>query len=116
MSPSSQVVQTPLPWKFHEDTRMIESEMPSLRGEFEHVCDFRADLGGKVNEANAAFIVRACNSHDELANTLRRLAEKVKRANAIQHSGGDVSPEDWSELYALQNEAFGVLAKATGQT
>ena len=40
---------------------------------------------------------------------LRRLAEKVKRANDIQHSGGKIQPEDWAELYQLTNEAFVLL-------
>lgn len=44
-----------------------------------------------------------------LKNTLRRLAEKVGRANDIQRSGGRVDAEDWSELHQLVNEAFGVL-------
>lgn len=43
---------------------------------------------------------------------LRRLAEKVKRANEIQHSGGRVSAEDWAELYQLVNEAGDVLSRA----
>ena len=41
---------------------------------------------------------------------LRRLVERVERANAIQHSGGPIEPEDWAELNQLTNEARGVLA------
>ncbi len=37
-------------------------------------------------------------------NSSKRLMEKVRRANAIQHSGGKILPEDWSELHILQNE------------
>jgi hypothetical protein len=48
----------------------------------------------------------------ELTNMLRRLAEKTRRANEIQHSGGRLTAEDWSELYDLTNEAFGLLARA----
>jgi len=47
--------------------------------------------------------------HEDLKNTLRRLAEKVKRANETQHSGCSITPEDWGELYQLTNEAFEVL-------
>lgn len=64
-------------------------------------------------KATADFIVRACNSHEEMLSVLERLAEKVSRANAIQHSGGTIEPEDWSELYMLQNKAKAVIAKAT---
>lgn len=42
---------------------------------------------------------------------LQRLAEKTRRANSIQHSGGKLCPDDWAELHQLTNEAFGVLAE-----
>lgn len=70
----------------------------------EHPANIEAD-------ANAALIASA----PDMLNAITRLAEKVRRANAIQHSGGEVTAEDWSELYALQNEAFGVVAIAKGQ-
>ncbi len=47
-----------------------------------------------------------------LFQMLTRLTEKVERANAIQHSGGIVAAEDWSELYALTNESKAVLERA----
>ena len=40
---------------------------------------------------------------------LVRLTEKVERVNAIQHSGGYIEMEDWSELYQLTNEARALL-------
>lgn len=46
---------------------------------------------------------------DRYRMLLRRLAEKVRRANGIQHSGVDIAPEDWSELHQLVNESFGML-------
>lgn len=49
---------------------------------------------------------------DGSVQMLRRLAEKVRRANSIQHSGGRVSAEDWSELHQLTNEAFGLIDAA----
>jgi hypothetical protein len=50
----------------------------------------------------------------ELLSALERLTEKVALANAIQHSGTDIEPEDWSELYFLTNEARAAIAKAKG--
>jgi hypothetical protein len=44
------------------------------------------------------------NNFFKFFNSAKRLQEKVKRANSIQHSGGKISPQDWSELYKLQNE------------
>lgn len=52
----------------------------------------------------------------ELLSALERLTEKVARANAIQHIGTDIEPEDWSELYSLTNEARAAIAKAKGET
>lgn len=49
----------------------------------------------------------------ELLTVLIRLSEKTARANGIQHSGGTIDPEDWSELYSLTNEARAAIAKAT---
>ncbi len=43
---------------------------------------------------------------------LERLTEKVERANAIQHSGGPIEAEDWSELFMLTNEAKAILHTA----
>jgi hypothetical protein len=51
----------------------------------------------------------------ELLSALERLTEKVARANAIQHIGTDIEPEDWSELYSLTNEARAAIAKAKGE-
>jgi hypothetical protein len=45
----------------------------------------------------------------QLLNSSKRLLEKVKRANSIQHSGGEVIAEDWNELYNLQNELAGKI-------
>jgi len=48
--------------------------------------------------------------NNKTADILTRLTEKVKRANSIQHSGGKILAEDWSELYMLANEADAALA------
>jgi len=52
------------------------------------------------------------NAPLHLFQILTRLTEKVERVNAIQHSGGVINAEDWSELYALTNEARPVLETA----
>lgn len=56
------------------------------------------------------------NSGDssEMLNMLTRLTEKVERANSIQHGGGKVLAEDWSELYQLTNEARDILIGMEG--
>lgn len=59
------------------------------------------DKSNPTREEIAEGIQRACNSYAVFV----RLLEKVERANAIQHSGGTVEPEDWAEFYQLTNEA-----------
>jgi len=63
------------------------------------------------SESTAESLAHCVNTHDELVAALERLTEKVERANTIQHSGGSVLPEDWSELYQLTNESRGTLEK-----
>lgn len=63
-------------------------------------------------DANADMIVHAANHFPALTLALERITEKVARANAIQHSGGTIELEDWSELYQLANEARAALAAA----
>ena len=62
--------------------------------------------------ANAQLIAAA----PELLAALDQLSEKTRRANDIQHRGGEILPEDWSELYDLTNEAQAAIAKATPKT
>jgi len=45
----------------------------------------------------------------DLSSMLQRLAEKTRRANEIQKSGGDLVDEDWAELRQLTSEAFDLL-------
>jgi aminopeptidase N len=51
----------------------------------------------------------------ELLSILERLNEKVRRANGIQHSGGKVRAEDWSELFTLSCEASSAIANASAK-
>ena len=61
--------------------------------------------------SDAALIAAAPAMYEALV----RLAEKVRRANSIQHGGGKLLAEDWAELYQITNESFGVIAQAEGR-
>jgi hypothetical protein len=71
-------------------------------------------MGIKVDDRSEEFAANArlIAAAPELLATLKRITEKVARANAIQHSGGEILPEDWSELYDLESEAKGIISKA----
>lgn len=47
----------------------------------EHVVDLDFGYGAKANEANAQYIVKAANAHDDLLFTLRRLLSMMKYEN-----------------------------------
>jgi hypothetical protein len=81
------------------------------------IADTRSAPNARRNAARIVACVNACaginpEAVPDLLRVLTRLAEKVRRANSIQHSGTKIDPEDWSELYQLQNEAFAVIEKA----
>ena len=63
-----------------------------------------------INEqqANAQLISAAPNLYRELT----RLIEKISRANAIRHSGGRLTIEDWAELCQVVKDGRKALAKA----
>lgn len=63
-------------------------------------------------DANAAFIVQACNAHADLVVALRGLSDCAASINGAQHAGCTISAEAWAELYARTIFARAALAKA----
>jgi hypothetical protein len=64
-------------------------------------------------EENAAFIIRACNAHDELVDMLSRLAGYAQAGpNQFQECRGIL---DISAFRQLVPEALAILAKAGGR-
>ena len=82
----------------------------SVRGPNGSVIAWAEGDDADLARARADAISEALNRVRGAQRILVRLAEKVRRANAIQHSGGIITPEDWSELFALQNEAFAFMS------
>ena len=61
---------TPTPW-FATDLRQVRSHVGFV------ALTSGSDFNVAIEEANAAFIVRACNSHDALVAALRDIADAV---------------------------------------
>ena len=84
---------TPGPWEVDRaNPEMVYTEYVDNDGASRYICDCDSDiLPQKEYEANAAFIVRACNAHDELLAALEELLkykgvmsdESVSMAKAI---------------------------------
>jgi hypothetical protein len=79
----------------------LKSEAENVRDAAQSVVDFCV---GKKSSSTPP--------EPEILTTLKRLAEKVARANSIRASGGAIDAEDWSELNQLQAEAAEVIGKA----
>lgn len=83
---------TPTPWKL--DSTKIQSQqwalggiaIKSYRKDYDEYCAFNQLKGVKLDEdmANAAFIVRACNSHEDLVKAILMLREEnIKQAERL---------------------------------
>ena len=64
-------------------------------------------------EANAAFIVRACNSHAALVEALRKMMKLV--ADFEDAAKGDCDMPELSEADSIHEQARAAIARATGQ-
>ena len=83
---------TPTPWVISRGKNTV-----MINGERGFVC-FLDQPAGPEQEANAAFIVRACNAHSDLM----ALAEEAERATSFAALGG------------LRQQARAALAAAKG--
>lgn len=74
---------TPTPWHIHRKADASENDLPWIAGHMgrplafiTHETILREDL--ERANANAAFIVRACNAHDELVAALKLVQQDVR--------------------------------------
>jgi hypothetical protein len=85
---SSTTKHTPTPWTYDSVTRQIWDEHRRTIVDM----DYGDQLPG-MDEANAAFIVRACNSHDQLVGALREANDLLKQngidLNDVAHYGSE---------------------------
>ncbi|MEZ2132736.1 MULTISPECIES: hypothetical protein [unclassified Sinorhizobium] len=80
---------TPTPWRMDDDIRF--GETPRVYGADKHICEVaNAELPIDAQEewiANAAFIVKACNSHEALIEALKAveayLGPQVPAADSV---------------------------------
>ena len=98
---------TPLPWKYvsEYDEAYIDGPEPSQKGIINfYLCDT------EVGHANAAYIVRAVNAHEEL---IAALNEAVK---IMESMGGYLEePEAKTFKRLIQAKVLPAIAKAEGE-
>ena len=100
------VKHTPLPWRV--ETKAITH--PDIGDVAVVYMINNADESVYEQEANAKFIVRACNSHYELLEACKEAYELVKN-ECEAHDKGDISRGDFTLLEELED----VIAKAEGK-
>lgn len=97
---------SPLPWQLSvlDDTRILDANRTDIVAT---LGDYDADTDWPRMEANAAFIVRAVNAHDELVDMLGALCNI-----ALGYIDGEMG---FGALENSVHEARAVLAKAEGR-
>ena len=105
----TQTQHTPAPWtnKASASSLVITRSYPDN--------DDYSPIATVFYSQDAEFIVRACNIFDELVAALDTLTKQVNEMNNIQHAGGQLIPEEWSELYRYCNIAREAIRKARGE-
>ncbi len=82
---------TPGPWVVNEEGQMVETQLPNLRNEYEHICDLRGGIRGQINVANAHLIAAAPVMYEALQQAqelLRSLvAEEMIHTTELQRVG-----------------------------
>lgn len=119
----SQSQHSPLPWRADGDAQYVwatdaAGEFPVLqiRG-WGHLTGtgglrLRHDEAIAIQEANAQFIVRACNAHDVLLAIVR--AER-DRLNAYMVALGSANCPGFLDAHALYSTMCAAIAKAEGR-
>lgn len=109
----TQANHTPLPWRSHDTTAIQRRkvrvfEIKSATGE--SIASICQDLNNPHTEANAEFIVRACNSHGALLAAMNSLVDLCGGLMSRTDSGCDYTEDDGA-IYAAARAA---IALATG--
>ena len=107
---------TPGPWKQHATPGKIYASVRGADGRCVADCGSRSDV---IAQANAEFIVRACNAHDDLLEALQR-AELSTKQICLAANIGHTSIKDklrWyeSQLEQLGRELRAAIDKAEGE-
>lgn len=104
---------TPTPWTLLNDEGMIAvlaGNRDDLKNEVIHWTGFDASYFPKQAVANAAFIIRACNSHDALVEALR---EAELQLAYVQEKHGYATGET---VLARIRSAIAIVDRSTEDT
>lgn len=121
---------TPLPWistgyvenDYEVPYFKIEQDRRDADGFMKDICPLIAKVtygGEKEMAANAAFIARACNSHDALLAALKFMFGEIESGNLVRDTSKDAQPDYHRRMLTFVSElgkAQSAIAKAEGRT
>lgn len=93
---------TPLPWTQYENGGQIYNANKS----------FVTCVQSTLCQEDAAFIVRACNSHYDLVAALEAVTKELHELSKDEQDDYSVGIRGWSECHAKVDAANAALAKA----
>jgi hypothetical protein len=95
---------TPTPWRTAEGAVSILVDLPDHAPQVtQKITDVNGTLSAKERIANAAFIVRAVNAHDDLVAALRDAIELIETLLPVE-----MTPAE----YAVRGAGYTALKKA----
>jgi hypothetical protein len=104
------------PWKYDKKNARITASNPESANGCDTICEFPAwkDEFKAEQQSNADFIVRACNSHDELVGACKCALAACKTA-AIYDGAKKAGWINDNGNWPLHNMLAAALAKAGGK-
>ncbi len=107
---------TPTPWKAQQGLSSTSPRLEIVRADLSAFVAqvHRTHDGNKEAEANAAFIVRACNSHDALVEALSALEAELSHLLDPNNTNNTLSEPQRRALNSDHARAFAALALAAG--
>lgn len=108
---------TPTPWRYTIDLSLADEASAIVTapdGSTVAIVVANGDAALSA-AANAAFIVRACNSHDALVEALAETTEALKEARRYLSLGDRDAMRAYTETGEVQTKARAAIAKAEGR-
>ena len=108
----SNMNHTPTPWKLNKAGSQKTIYINTADEEGLYLADLQNCQGTETTEANAEFIVRACNSHDDLVKALKEVKEQI---GEVFYSQKQDNPEHDAAIDRIVSVVGEALAKAEGK-
>lgn len=105
---AGKAAHSPLPWRVSGNHIEARPDPENSDTYWAEVAYLDTEWFERITEANAAFIVRACNSHTELTAMLLETTEALKEAR--RYLAGDAASKVYDETGEVQSRARDMLS------